>query len=88
MGGRAQTSRYKIRDDQGCNTCHAAHSQHCCVGCRGAAGREPKTFRHKEGLFISFPLFLYILSLYEVINVNQTSCGHHFTIYLSHTILL
>ena len=44
---------------------------------------NPKSLYHKENMFFSISLTLY---LYEMMNVHQTYCGHHFMIYVSRII--
>ena len=45
---------------------------------------DPKSSHHKEKKF--FFLF-FLLYLHEVMDINKTYCGNHFTIYFSQTIM-
>lgn len=79
---KVQTSGYQVNLSWGCDGQHGDNSQHCCMGeLRGAKRVNPRSAYQKEKK--NFPL-----ETIRVMDVNQTYCGNHFTIYLSQIILM
>ena len=50
---------------------------------KAVEGLNPKSSHHKEKIF-----FLFILYLYEMVDIHQIFCDNHFMMYISQIIML